>query len=79
MGSSPEPMRIALLGLGEAGSAFADDLVAAGVATVGWDPAPGRSVPGLRRADDALDAIADAELVLSLIRAQIDSLGRTAV
>ena len=59
-------VRVALLGLGEAGGAFAGDLVAAGVATAGWDPAPGRSVPGLRHARNAPDAIADAELVLSL-------------
>jgi 3-hydroxyisobutyrate dehydrogenase-like beta-hydroxyacid dehydrogenase len=62
---------IALLGLGEAGSAFAGDLVAAGVAVAGWDPAPGRSVPGLRRAQNAVDAIAEAELVLSLNSASV--------
>lgn len=71
MNASRGPARIALLGLGEAGSAFASDLIAAGVATAGWDPAPGRSVPGLRRAQDALEAIADAELVLSLNSASV--------
>lgn len=62
---------VALLGLGEAGSAFARDLVAAGVPTAGWDPAPGRSVPGLRYARDTVDAVAEAELVLSLNSASV--------
>lgn len=66
MDAARGPTRDALLGLGEAGTAFAGDLVAAGVATAGWDPAPARSVPGLRAAQDALDAIADAEFVLSV-------------
>ncbi|MFZ0341834.1 MAG: DUF1932 domain-containing protein [Gaiellaceae bacterium] len=61
-----EPIHVALLGLGEAGSAFAADFVALGVPTAGWDPAPGRSVSGLRRARSAGDAVAGADLVLSL-------------
>lgn len=60
------PIHVALLGLGEAGTAFAEDLVALGVPTAGWDPAPTRSVPGLRRAEGAVDAVAGADLVLSL-------------
>jgi 3-hydroxyisobutyrate dehydrogenase-like beta-hydroxyacid dehydrogenase len=71
MDASHRPARVALLGLGEAGRAFAGDLVAAGIPTAGWDPAPGRPVPGLRRAQDALDAIAEAELVLSLNSAPV--------
>jgi 3-hydroxyisobutyrate dehydrogenase-like beta-hydroxyacid dehydrogenase len=66
MEASDAAVRVAVLGLGEAGGAFAGDLVAAGVPTAGWDPVPGRSVPGLRRAQDAPAAIADADLVLSL-------------
>jgi 3-hydroxyisobutyrate dehydrogenase-like beta-hydroxyacid dehydrogenase len=61
-----EPIHVALLGLGEAGSAFAADFVALGVPTAGWDPVPGRSVSGLRRAHSAGDAVAGADLVLSL-------------
>jgi 3-hydroxyisobutyrate dehydrogenase-like beta-hydroxyacid dehydrogenase len=65
-----EPARraihVAVLGLGEAGTAFAVDLVALGVPTAGWDPVPGRSVPGLRRAEDAAGAVAGADVVLSL-------------
>lgn len=71
MDASSGPTHVALLGLGEAGSAFARDLVAAGVPTAGWDPAPGRSVPGLRYAPDAVDAVAEAELILSLNSASV--------
>jgi len=63
---SREPLRVALLGLGEAGAAFGADLVAAGAVTAGWDPEPSRSVSGLRRAASSHDAVAGAELVLSL-------------
>jgi 3-hydroxyisobutyrate dehydrogenase-like beta-hydroxyacid dehydrogenase len=59
-------VRVALLGLGEAGTAFAEDLITLGVPTAGWDPAPTRSVPGLRRAEGAVDAVAGSDLVLSL-------------
>jgi 3-hydroxyisobutyrate dehydrogenase-like beta-hydroxyacid dehydrogenase len=60
------PIHVALLGLGEAGTAFADDLIALGLPTAGWDPVPARSVSGLRRAESAVEAVADADLVLSL-------------
>jgi len=60
------PIHVALLGLGEAGTAFADDLVSLGVPTAGWDPVQARSVSGLRRAESTADAVAGADLVLSL-------------
>jgi 3-hydroxyisobutyrate dehydrogenase-like beta-hydroxyacid dehydrogenase len=60
------PIKVALLGLGEAGTAFAVDLVALGVPTTGWDPVSTRSAPGLRRAESAADAVSGAEVVLSL-------------
>jgi 3-hydroxyisobutyrate dehydrogenase-like beta-hydroxyacid dehydrogenase len=60
------PVHVALLGLGEAGTAFAGDLIALGVPTSGWDPVPTRSVSGLRRAESAVDAATGADLVLSL-------------
>jgi 3-hydroxyisobutyrate dehydrogenase-like beta-hydroxyacid dehydrogenase len=60
------PVHVALLGLGEAGTAFALDLIALGVPTAGWDPVQSRSVTGVRRAQTAADAVADADLVLSL-------------
>jgi 3-hydroxyisobutyrate dehydrogenase-like beta-hydroxyacid dehydrogenase len=62
---APSPWRIAVLGLGEAGSAISRDLVAAGADVRGYDPrAP---VPGgvESRASEA-DAVADADLVLCL-------------
>lgn len=64
--TASRPIHVALLGLGEAGTAFAVDLIALGVPTAGWDPVPARSVSGLRRAGSAVDAVAGADLVLSL-------------
>jgi 3-hydroxyisobutyrate dehydrogenase-like beta-hydroxyacid dehydrogenase len=57
-------LRIALLGLGEAGSEIARDLVAAGADVRGYDPevAPPSGVDP--RSDEA-DAVRDADLVLS--------------
>ena len=58
------PLRVALLGLGEAGAEIARDLVAAGADVRGYDP----EVPAVEgvavRADEA-DAVRDADLVLS--------------
>ncbi|MEU3454959.1 DUF1932 domain-containing protein [Micromonospora sp. NPDC006766] len=58
-------VRIAVLGLGEAGSEIARDLVAAGADVRGYDPkvAPAGGVD--LRADEA-DAVRDADLVLSV-------------
>jgi 3-hydroxyisobutyrate dehydrogenase-like beta-hydroxyacid dehydrogenase len=64
--TAQRPIRVALLGLGEAGAAFATDLVALGLPTAGWDPVQGRSVAGLERAETPVDAVAGADLVLSL-------------
>ncbi|MEV7621802.1 DUF1932 domain-containing protein [Actinoplanes sp. NPDC089786] len=57
--------RIAVLGLGEAGSEIARDLVTAGASVCGFDPllAPPAGVDG--RSSDA-DAVRDADLVLSV-------------
>jgi 3-hydroxyisobutyrate dehydrogenase-like beta-hydroxyacid dehydrogenase len=59
-------MCVALLGLGEAGKAFAADLIGLGVTTAGWDIVSTQSVSGLRRAESAADAVEGADLVLSL-------------
>ncbi|WP_069814252.1 NAD(P)-dependent oxidoreductase [Streptomyces sp. TP-A0874] len=59
------PVTVAVLGLGEAGGAFARDLLAAGAAVRGYDPA----VPapaGVQAARDEADAVAGADLVLSV-------------
>jgi len=57
--------RIAVLGLGEAGSEIARDLAAAGADVRGYDPLA-LSVDGVRSFDSEADAVADADLVLSV-------------
>jgi 3-hydroxyisobutyrate dehydrogenase-like beta-hydroxyacid dehydrogenase len=57
--------RIAVLGLGEAGSEIARDLVAAGADVRGYDPQV-PSVEGVAARADEADAVRDADLVLSL-------------
>jgi 3-hydroxyisobutyrate dehydrogenase-like beta-hydroxyacid dehydrogenase len=58
-------LRVAALGLGEAGGRIAADLVAAGAAVTGWDPDPERRVDGVRPAESASDAVRGADVVLS--------------
>jgi 3-hydroxyisobutyrate dehydrogenase-like beta-hydroxyacid dehydrogenase len=55
---------ICMLGLGEAGSAIAVDLVAAGATVRGWDPVAA-APDGVDAARDAADAASGAEVVLS--------------
>jgi 3-hydroxyisobutyrate dehydrogenase-like beta-hydroxyacid dehydrogenase len=55
-----------VLGLGEAGGAIASDLVAHGVVTRGFDPEPSRVVAGVERSSSAVEAVANAEVVLSV-------------
>ena len=57
-------LRVALLGLGEAGSAIALDLLAAGADVRGYDPAVTPPAGVSPRADEA-DAVRDADVVLS--------------
>jgi 3-hydroxyisobutyrate dehydrogenase-like beta-hydroxyacid dehydrogenase len=59
-------MRVAVLGLGEAGATIAADLVAAGARVSGWDPAPGRTLEGVVPADGPDAAVAAADVVLSV-------------
>jgi len=63
------PVTVALLGLGEAGSIFARDLVAAGVSVRGFDPAGGDDLAGVQRATDARAAVDGSDLVLSVTAA----------
>ncbi|MET8148546.1 DUF1932 domain-containing protein [Actinoplanes sp. NPDC049668] len=58
-------VRIALLGLGEAGREIGRDLVAAGADVRGFDPRADPPAGVLPRCDDA-DAVRDADLVLSV-------------
>jgi 3-hydroxyisobutyrate dehydrogenase-like beta-hydroxyacid dehydrogenase len=60
------PPSVAVLGLGEAGSAIAADLVEAGCRVSGWDPVPKPVHEGVRLAIGAHDAVAEADVVLSV-------------
>jgi 3-hydroxyisobutyrate dehydrogenase-like beta-hydroxyacid dehydrogenase len=57
-------VRIAVLGLGEAGSEIGRDLVAAGADVRGYDP-KGLTVDGVDLRGSEAEAVADADLVLS--------------
>jgi 3-hydroxyisobutyrate dehydrogenase-like beta-hydroxyacid dehydrogenase len=57
---------IGVIGLGEAGSAIAADLAAAGASVCGWDPLVDAMPPGVKAARGERDAAAGAELVLSI-------------
>lgn len=59
-------LRVAILGLGEAGSRLAADLVALGADVSGWDPAPTGRVEGVRLAANAAEAVEGTNLVLSV-------------
>jgi 3-hydroxyisobutyrate dehydrogenase-like beta-hydroxyacid dehydrogenase len=59
-------MHVTLFGLGEAGSLFAADLVAAGCDVSGYDPAPVATPASVVRHDEPGAAVASAELVLAL-------------
>ncbi|MDS2172972.1 NAD(P)-binding domain-containing protein [Nesterenkonia sp. CL21] len=63
-------MTVAVLGLGEAGQVFARAFAQAGDHVVGFDPGPARTPDGVVRADTAAEAVAEAEMVLSLTTAR---------
>jgi 3-hydroxyisobutyrate dehydrogenase-like beta-hydroxyacid dehydrogenase len=63
-------MRVAVLGLGEAGSIYAADLAARGAVVRGTDPHVSEAPAGVMLAPDIADAVADADVVLSLVRAR---------
>lgn len=64
-------LRFAILGLGEAGSAIARDLVARDVVVVGYDPAPGKGVAGVHMMGSEAEAAAGADVVLSVNWARV--------
>jgi 3-hydroxyisobutyrate dehydrogenase-like beta-hydroxyacid dehydrogenase len=64
------PPAIAVLGLGEAGSAIAADLAAAGARVVGYDPAQ-PAPEGVESAAHAAEAAERAEIVLSVNSAAV--------
>jgi 3-hydroxyisobutyrate dehydrogenase-like beta-hydroxyacid dehydrogenase len=60
-------MQVAVLGLGEAGTLFANDLAGMGILVSGWDPAPKRQLhKGVRVAASNADAAKDADIILSV-------------
>ena len=61
-----ELRNVAILGLGEAGSEMARDLLRAGVRVRGYDPNPTRTVEGIEHARDEADAARGTQLVLSV-------------
>jgi len=63
---SPRPLRVAILGLGEAGGAFARGLVAAGVHVSGWDPDGSKRPEGVAVSDGNRGAAAEADVILSM-------------
>lgn len=62
-------MKICIFGLGEAGSLFAADLIAAGAEVAGYDPAEVVAPDGLRRAAHPALAVRRAELIMSFTAA----------
>ncbi len=63
------PVTVALLGLGEAGSILAADLVAAGASVRGFDPVEAEEIAGVQRAADARAAVDGTDVVLSVTTA----------
>lgn len=63
--------RVAIIGLGEAGSAIAVDLAARGTAVIGWDPAVRLDRSGVMTAASAHDAAARSDVVLSINSATV--------
>ena len=59
-------MIIAILGIGEAGGAFARDLIAQGIHVRGWDPVPRHLPDGLNFTSSNPAAVAGADIVLSV-------------
>lgn len=57
---------VTILGLGEAGSEMARDLLRAGIRVRGYDPDPTRTVEGVEHASDEADAARGTQLVLSV-------------
>jgi 3-hydroxyisobutyrate dehydrogenase len=61
-----EVMRIAVLGLGEAGALYAEALAASGSHVTGYDPVATSTPAGVHRAVSIAGAVAGAELVIGL-------------
>jgi 3-hydroxyisobutyrate dehydrogenase-like beta-hydroxyacid dehydrogenase len=66
MASNGKRATVAVLGLGEAGSLIARDLVRAGHAVLGWDPDLHGDLAEIPLATSFADAVRDADVVLSV-------------
>ncbi|HEX7003637.1 MAG TPA: NAD(P)-binding domain-containing protein [Trueperaceae bacterium] len=64
-------LTVAILGLGEAGSCFASELLGAGADVVGWDPQPKEHPKGLRFARSNSDAAKNADVIFSVNLASV--------
>jgi 3-hydroxyisobutyrate dehydrogenase-like beta-hydroxyacid dehydrogenase len=62
-------VRIAVFGLGEAGSLIAADLGSAGATVRGYDPAAVMTPPGVVRCGDPVEAVDGADLVIACVAA----------
>jgi 3-hydroxyisobutyrate dehydrogenase-like beta-hydroxyacid dehydrogenase len=63
-------MRVAVLGLGEAGSIYAADLPSRGATVTGTDPRVPAAPPGVAKTPGIPEAVRGADLVLSLVGAE---------
>ena len=64
-------MIVTILGLGEAGSALAADLIESGITVNAWDPEPKQVPPGVNLAPNDQAAINGANLILSVNLASV--------
>jgi 3-hydroxyisobutyrate dehydrogenase-like beta-hydroxyacid dehydrogenase len=61
-----DKLRIAILGLGEAGSHFANDLAAMGIEVIGYDPNPVRKLhPSIIVKESNVEAVKNADIIFS--------------
>jgi 3-hydroxyisobutyrate dehydrogenase-like beta-hydroxyacid dehydrogenase len=68
-------LHIAILGLGEAGSRFANDLVNLGVQVTGWDPNPQRELhPRIIFSKNNQDACRQADIIFSVNLSSVSEL-----
>jgi 3-hydroxyisobutyrate dehydrogenase-like beta-hydroxyacid dehydrogenase len=62
-------MRVAIIGLGEAGQVFSGGLAGRGAEATAFDPQPVDAPAGVRKTDSLVAAVSDAQVVLSLVGA----------
>lgn len=71
--SADDIVRVAVFGLGEAGSLIAADLAAAGVLVTAYDPEPGLTADGVVGCADPRTAVEGADLVMA-VTAAVDAI-----